>query len=200
MKRKTTEELLAESFLELAESKRIDKITITEITNNCGMSQPTFYNHFKDKYDLIVWIYTSRVSEVMGRIDNKSYLWKDTLLDGARYYAENSEFIKNALKHTSGQDSFIDRILDLGGEVKNGAKKEEPIFTDVVEFIKYDLQTSKDGLAWLKELTEEAMDDYSTFDMLKTYYQDEEEDMYWAEQQLELIEKIGLQNWLNQQL
>ncbi|MCR4647188.1 MAG: TetR family transcriptional regulator [Oscillospiraceae bacterium] len=58
MKRKTTEELLAGSFLELAQTKRIDKITITEITNNCGMSQPTFYNHFKDKYDLIVWIYT----------------------------------------------------------------------------------------------------------------------------------------------
>lgn len=47
MKRKTTEELLAESFLELAQTKRIDKITIIEITNNCGMSQPTFYNHFK---------------------------------------------------------------------------------------------------------------------------------------------------------
>lgn len=110
MKRKTTKDLLAESFLELAENKRIDKITITEITDNCGMSQPTFYNHFKDKYDLIVWIHTSRVSEVMGRIDDKSYLWKDTLLDGARYYAENCEFIKNALKHTSGQDSFIEYV------------------------------------------------------------------------------------------
>ena len=46
----------------------------------------------------------------------------------------------------------------------------------------------------------EARDDYATFDMLKAYYQDEEEDLYWDEQQLELIEKIGLQNWLNQQL
>ena len=63
MKRKTTKEILAESFLELAQKKRIDKITITDITDNCGMSQPTFYNHFKDKYDLIVWIYTSRVSK-----------------------------------------------------------------------------------------------------------------------------------------
>ncbi len=43
MKRKTTREILAESFQELAQKKRIDKITITEITNNCGMSQPTFY-------------------------------------------------------------------------------------------------------------------------------------------------------------
>ncbi|MBQ9462001.1 MAG: TetR/AcrR family transcriptional regulator C-terminal domain-containing protein [Clostridia bacterium] len=110
MKRITTKELLAESFQELAQTKRIDKITITEITANCGMSQPTFYNHFKDKYDLIVWIHTSRVSKVMGKIDDKSYLWKDTLLDGARYYYENREFIKNALKHTSGQDSFIEYV------------------------------------------------------------------------------------------
>ena len=110
MKRKTTKELLAESLLELAQKKRIDKITITEITGNCGMSQPTFYHHFKDKYDLIVWSHTTHVSEVMGRIDNKNYLWKDTLLDGARYYAENREFIKNALKHTSGQDSFIEYV------------------------------------------------------------------------------------------
>ena len=55
MKRKTTKEILSESFQELAAEMRIDKITITEITSNCGMSQPTFYNHFKDKYDLIVW-------------------------------------------------------------------------------------------------------------------------------------------------
>ena len=110
MKRKTTKELLAESFQELAQNKRIDKITITEITQNCGMSQPTFYNHFKDKYDLIVWIHTAHVSQVMGRIDGKSYLWRDTLLDGARYYDENRACIKYAMKHTSGQDSFIEYV------------------------------------------------------------------------------------------
>ena len=33
MKRKTTKELLVESFQELALEKRIDKITISEITN-----------------------------------------------------------------------------------------------------------------------------------------------------------------------
>ena len=69
MKRRTTKELLAESFLELVQTKRIDKITITDITNNCGMSQPTFYNHFKDKYDMIVWIYTNHVREIMCKID-----------------------------------------------------------------------------------------------------------------------------------
>ncbi|MBQ9604125.1 MAG: TetR/AcrR family transcriptional regulator C-terminal domain-containing protein [Firmicutes bacterium] len=116
MKRKTTKELLAESFLELAQKKRIDKITITDITNNCCMSQSTFYNHFKDKYDMIVWIYTNHMREIMYRIDNKTFLWKDCLLDAALYYSQNCEFIKNALKHTRGQDSFVENVRRINTE------------------------------------------------------------------------------------
>lgn len=94
----------------------------------------------------------------------------------------------------------IDRLLDFGAEVRNEAKEATPVYRDVIEWLKYDLQVSKDGLPWLAKIIEDAKDDLSTFDMLKDYYKDEEEDMYWAEQQLELIEKIGLQNWLTMQV
>jgi len=53
MRRKTAKEILAESFRELAESKSVDKITVRDITQNCGYSAATFYRHFQDKYDLI---------------------------------------------------------------------------------------------------------------------------------------------------
>ena len=43
-------------------------------------------------------------------------------------------------------------------------------------------------------------DDFKTYDLLRDYALDEEEDMYWLQEQLELIEKIGLQNWLVSQL
>lgn len=78
---------------------------------------------------------------------------------------------------------FVDRLLDLGAEIKLEAKKEK-IYTDDIEWIKHDLQVSKDGLAWLKTIVELAREDYTTFGMLKEYYQDEEEDMRWGEQQL----------------
>lgn len=110
------------------------------------------------------------------------------------------KYAEHAAEERGYVEKCIDRMLDFGAEIKNGAKKEAPVYTDVIEWIKYDLQVSKDGLAWLKALVEEARDDYTTFDILKEYYQDEEADMYWAEQQLELIEKIGLQNWLNRQV
>ena len=57
MKRKTTKEILAESFRELAENRPVDKITIQEIVDNCDFSPATFYRHFRDKYDLIAWDY-----------------------------------------------------------------------------------------------------------------------------------------------
>ena len=94
----------------------------------------------------------------------------------------------------------VDRILDLGGEVKNESKQETKIFKDPIEFLKADLQISKDGLAWLKNIVDESKDDFTTYDMLKDYYKDEETDMYWMEQQLELIDRIGLQNWFATQI
>lgn len=102
-------------------------------------------------------------------------------------------------EHTNEERDYvgkcIDRILDLGGTVKNGAKEETPVYTDAIEWVKYDLQVSVDGLAYLKGIVELAKDDLTTYDLLKDYYKDEEEDMYWGEQQLDLIEKIGETNW-----
>lgn len=109
-------------------------------------------------------------------------------------YAEHAEEERGYVQQC------IDRIIDLGGEVKLEAKKEGPVCKDPVDWVKYDLEVSKNGLAWLAELTEEARADYTTFDILKKYYQDEEEDMFWGEAQLDLIECIGKQNWLLQQL
>ena len=93
-----------------------------------------------------------------------------------------------------------DRIIDLGGELKLGDKRDAPLCKDAIEYLKYDLQVSKDGLAWLAGLVEEARSDYTTFDILKEYYQDEETDMYENEQELELVEKIGTINWYAKQI
>lgn len=112
----------------------------------------------------------------------------------AEKYAEHAEEERGYVT------KCIDRLLDLGCEVKLEAKAEAKVYKNPIEWVRHDLEVSKAGLAWLKELTESARGDYTTFDILKEYYQDEEEDMYWGEGQLELIECIGEQNWLLRQL
>lgn len=124
----------------------------------------------------------------------------------ARIFASQG-FTKLADKykeHASEERGYVekcaDRILDLGGTLKLGDKKDAPLFTDAIEYMKYDLQVSKDGLAWLGGLVEEARSDYATFDILKEYYEDEETDMYEAEQELALAECIGKTNWYAKQV
>lgn len=128
MKRKTAKEILVESFRELAENKNIDKITVREIIENCGYSSATFYRHFKDKFDLIVWDHTRQVAAVMKQIGQNDYPWRQTLIDGAKGFQKNKEYLYNLLKHTSGQDSFIRNMT----EINYNALKEQVMKSDKI--------------------------------------------------------------------
>ena len=110
------------------------------------------------------------------------------------------KYAEHAAEEMEWVDKFIDRILDLGGTPKVEAAPEVTVFTDPVEYIKSDVAVSHKEVPVLQQLTLSLQDDFKTFDILKAYALDEEEDMYWSEAQLELIEKIGLQNWLVKQL
>ncbi len=128
MKRKTAKEILAESFRELAEKKSIDRITVKDITQNCGYSSATFYRHFKDKYDLIVWEYAQGVAEIMAQIGKHGYPWRQTLIDGAKGFQKNKDYLANLLRHTNGQDSFIRYMT----EINYIALKEQVIQSDKI--------------------------------------------------------------------
>ena len=66
--RLSTKELIAASFMELAAQKPIDKITVREVAANCAITTVTFYNHFRDKYELLVWIYVNQAVNIMKKI------------------------------------------------------------------------------------------------------------------------------------
>lgn len=110
------------------------------------------------------------------------------------------KYAEHATEEMGWVDKFIERILDLGGEGKVEAAPAMPTFTDPVEYIKSDLEVSRREVPVLMQVTRSLEDDFKTYDLLRDYALDEEEDMYWSETQLELIEKIGLQNWLTKQL
>ena len=49
----TTKQALEESLKHMLLKKPLDKITIRDITEDCGISRMAFYYHFKDIYDLV---------------------------------------------------------------------------------------------------------------------------------------------------
>ena len=97
-------------------------------------------------------------------------------------------------------EKFTERILDLGGEVKFEGMKSRDLICDPVEYVKADLAIQGPGVDMLLKCMAELKDDPTTYDLMKDYLKDEEEDLYWSQGALELIEKIGTQNWLLLQL
>lgn len=97
-------------------------------------------------------------------------------------------------------EKFVDRILDLGGEVKIDKHEARELICDPVEYIKADLAIQQPGVELLRKCMESVKDDPTTYDILKAYLLDEEEDQSWSEEQLDIIEKIGVQNWLMKQM
>lgn len=48
----TSKELIQESFRRLLFSKSLDKITVRDIVEDCGLTRNTFYYYYEDIYDL----------------------------------------------------------------------------------------------------------------------------------------------------
>ncbi len=49
--------LIAETMKELLKSRELDKIRVSEICRAANIERSTFYYHFKDKFDLVAWIF-----------------------------------------------------------------------------------------------------------------------------------------------
>jgi len=107
-----------------------------------------------------------------------------------------TKYLEHAEEEQGYVNQFIDRLLDLGGELKQEAVQAQTLYKDPIEFLKADYKVSVEGIELLRKCMDGIKDDLTTFDMMKVYLKDEEEDMYWNEEQLGLIECIGDKPWL----
>lgn len=106
-------------------------------------------------------------------------------------------------EETQHADAIIKRILFLGGIPDLNNQDNLNVGSDVISMLKNDLALEYHVVGTLKaaiKLCEEEHD-YVTRDLLKVQLFDTEEDhAYWLEKQLGLIDKIGLQNYLQSQM
>ena len=101
---RTTKALLADALKKCMCRHSFDRITIKDITDEAGFIRPTFYNHFKDKYDLLEWIFRSDILLPVGEL-----FVQEKYREGVRLVIQrmeqNKEFYLRAAK-VEGQNSF----------------------------------------------------------------------------------------------
>ena len=65
-----TKWMFADAILEIIKNKELSKIRVTELCDYCGADRQTFYYHFKDKYDLVAWVYQNDLNYSLQQYDN----------------------------------------------------------------------------------------------------------------------------------
>lgn len=95
-----TKKALARSLKELLEHKPLNKITVTDITQQCGVNRQTFYYHFQDIYALMEWIYTTDATKVLeGKKDEET--WQQGFLQVLEYARDNKALVQNTYHSVS---------------------------------------------------------------------------------------------------
>lgn len=100
-------------------------------------------------------------------------------------------------------DLLIKRILFLEGVPAVGNRSPLRIGKDVPEMLENDLELERSVITALRNAIAvcEQEQDYQTREILETMLEDTEEDhAHWLEQQLGLIKKVGLENYLQSQM
>lgn len=117
-----------------------------------------------------------------------------------KLYERNYHEMQEETEHA---DLIIQRMLFLEGTPDLSQRDALNVGSDVPSMLRNDLAVEYAVADALKTAISvcEAERDYQTRDILMRLLKDTEEDhAYWLEQQLGLIEKVGLQNYLQAQM
>ncbi len=100
-----TKKALAAAMKKLMEKNEFQKISVGDICETCGMSRKGFYYHFRDKYDLVNWIF---YTEFVTLVQEKDYVNNWAFYeDICSYFYRNRAFYIKAFQ-IEGQNSFTD--------------------------------------------------------------------------------------------
>ncbi len=102
--KRNTKKRIADSLKALLSKMPMEKITVQEIAEQAGVIRPTFYNHFKDKYEVLEYIIRHDMLMPI-----KPLLINDLMREGLTLLFSNikneRDFYDNAVR-IEGQNSF----------------------------------------------------------------------------------------------
>ncbi len=108
-----TKRALEQSLKNLLLKKPLTKITVGDITDDCGINRMTFYYHFKDIYDLIEW---SCLEDAKRAVEEKKTYdtWQQGLLQIFKAVQENKPFILNVYRcvHREQVEKYLQPLVD----------------------------------------------------------------------------------------
>ena len=118
-----TKRALEASLKNLLLKKPLSKITISDITEDCGINRMTFYYHFKDIYDLVEW---SCLEDAKRALEGKKTYetWQQGFLQIFEAVLDNRPFIMNVY-HSVSREQVENYLYQLTYDLLEGVVEEQ---------------------------------------------------------------------------
>lgn len=138
-----TEIALANALKKQMQNKPLNKITVKDIADECGVNRQTFYYHFHDVFELVEWIYNK---DALKAIDNKKTYenWHEGFINLFEYIKDNKNFVVSTYHSISR--SYLENylynevyklIIDVVEEQAKGKKVSEEDKIFIANFYKF---------------------------------------------------------------
>lgn len=108
-----TKDAIKKSFMKLLNQKQVNKITVKEIVEDCGINRNSFYYHFDDIPALIEEIFNDQVDALMSRQDKSDNIY-DSILEAIDFATQNKTAMLHI--HNSASRELFDRYLSRVAE------------------------------------------------------------------------------------
>lgn len=99
---------VAAAFLEMAARKDVDKITVKDLVEACGISRQTFYYHFRDIVDVLEWTARQGVERLLAQ-SLKASSPREALGRFVDFAAESQPMVRRLLN--SQRREAMERIM-----------------------------------------------------------------------------------------
>lgn len=107
-----TKRFMAQAMKALMAEKPLAKISVGDIVDYCDLNRNSFYYHFKDKYDLVNWIFSTELMAEMGTKDmDRRPAW-ELVEELCCFLYKDRQFYVNALS-VEGQNSFSEFFTEM---------------------------------------------------------------------------------------
>ena len=132
-----TKNALAASMKKLMRKKPFEKISVSDICEDCGINRKSFYYHFRDKYELVAWIYASGAEKSMGGQDG--FMGVDESAAALNLVRRNRVFYKKAFADSS-QNALWQYIQEYNVEMYSNMLKRHYGLSELSEEVLFSLQ------------------------------------------------------------
>lgn len=139
----TTKRAIAAALMQLMAKKPLQKITIADITETCGINRMTFYYHFQDIYDLIDWICQEESARaIQGRDTYQT--WQEGFVALCHTVVDNRIFVEGVYRSVQREqiENYLYRavhqlLLPVIEEQSRGTGISERDKLYIADFYKY---------------------------------------------------------------